>query len=217
MKLKQALGRDEPPCRGASLEDLISLDNEVRCIDAFVGSLPLEQLGFRVDFPENGRPAYHPTVLLKRLVYGYLNRIRSSRCLERECGRNLEVMWLLGQLAPDHNTIAGFRKSNSRAITRVFRATVRMARHFKLIGGELLAGDSTKLRAQNSKKNNYNRAKLARHLSYIEGKLSDCEQALSQPQEAAQVEKLTDTMARHARRNEYYRRLLRHLQDSGED
>ena len=82
MKFKQALGRDEPPCRGASLEDLISPDNEVRCIDAFVGSLPLEQLGFRVDFPENGRPAYHPTVLLKFLVYGYLNRIRSSRCLE---------------------------------------------------------------------------------------------------------------------------------------
>ena len=148
MKFKQACRRDEPPCGGASLDELISPDNEVRFIDAFVDSLPLEKLGFRTDFPENGRPAYHPSILLKLLVYGYLNRIRSSRCLERECGRNLEVMWLLGQLAPDHNTIANFRKNNSRAITRVFRATVRAAQHFKLIGGELLAGDSTKLRAQ---------------------------------------------------------------------
>ncbi|AKD01901.1 hypothetical protein PKOR_00510 [Pontibacter korlensis] len=89
---------------------------------------------------------------MKLLVYGYLNRIRSSRCLERECHCNIEVMWLLGQLAPDHNTFASFRKHKAKAITRVFRATVKLARHFNLIGGELLAGDSTKLRAQNSKK-----------------------------------------------------------------
>ena len=217
MKFKQALRRDEPPCGGDSLEEIVSPDNEVRLIDAFIDSLPLEELGFRTDFPENGRPAYHPSVLLRLLVYGYLNRIRSSRCLEKECRRNLEVMWLLGQLAPDHNTIANFRKNNSRAITKVFRATVKMAQHFQLIGGELLAGDSTKLRAQNSKKNNYNQAKIARHQAYIEDRLSDCQQALLQPQEAAQVEKLFDSMARHARRREYYRVLSLQLADSGED
>lgn len=217
MKFKQAFQRDEPPCGGASLEELIAPDNEVRLIDAFVDSLRLEELGFRIDFPDNGRPAYHPAVLLKLLVYGYLNRIRSSRCLERECRRNLEVMWLLGQLAPDHNTIANFRKSNSKAITKVFRATVKMAQHFELIGGELLAGDSTKLRAQNSKKNNYNQAKIARHLAYIEQKLSDCQQALSQTGEATQVEQLADSMARHARRREYYRALSLQLADSGQD
>ncbi|WP_439881002.1 IS1182 family transposase [Pontibacter sp. MBLB2868] len=214
MKFKQAYSRDEPPGGGASLEGLISADNEVRFIDAFVDSLPLEKLGFRTAFPENGRPAYHPSILLKLLVYGYLNRIRSSRCLERECGRNLEVMWLLGQLAPDHNTIANFRKNNSKAITRVFRATVRAAQHFDLIGGELLAGDSTKLRAQNSKKNNYNRGKITRHLTYIEERLSDIQQALAQTN---QVEPLLDAMARHALRREHYLRLLRYLEDSGED
>ncbi|MDX5418533.1 MAG: IS1182 family transposase [Hymenobacteraceae bacterium] len=217
MKFKHACSRTAPPGGGASLEELISPDNEVRFIDAFVNSLPLEKLGFRTDFPENGRPAYHPTVLLKLLVYGYLNRIRSSRCLERECHRNIEVMWLLGQLAPDHNTIANFRKNNSKALTKVFRATVKMARHFDLIGGELLAGDSTKLRAQNSKKNNYNRGKIARHLSYIEERLSEGQQALSQPQPAARQEQLLDAVARHALRREYYLKLLQQLQDSGED
>lgn len=217
MKFKHAYSRDEPPCGGASLDQMISPDNEVRLIDAFVDSLPLGKLGFRTDFPENGRPAYHPSILLKLLVYGYLNRIRSSRCLERECGRNLEVMWLLGQLAPDHNTIANFRKHNSRAITKVFRATVKMAQHFQLIGGELLAGDSTKLRAQNSKKNNYNRGKIARHLTYIEERLSEARQALSLPQPAARQEQLLDAVARHARRRAYYLQLLQQLQESGED
>lgn len=217
MKFKQACSRTEPPGGGASLEELISPDNEVRCIDAFIDSLPLEKLGFRTAFPENGRPAYHPTILLKLLVYGYLNRIRSSRCLERECHRNLEVMWLLGQLAPDHNTIANFRKRNAKAITHVFRATVKMAQHLHLIGGELLAGDSTKLRAQNSKKNNFNRGKIARHLAYIEEKISDCQLTLAQTNQACQAGQLLEAMARHALRREYYLGLLQQLQDSRED
>ncbi len=217
MKFKHAYSRTEPPGGGASLEALISPDNEVRLIDAFVDSLPLEKLGFRTGFPENGRPAYHPTVLLKLLVYGYLNRIRSSRCLERECHRNIEAMWLLGQLAPDHNTIANFRKHNSRAITKVFRATVKMAGHFDLVGGELLAGDSTKLRAQNSKKNNYNRGKIARHLAYIDERLSEGRQALSRLQPAAQAGQLLDAISRHALRREYYLQLLQQLQNSGQD
>src|SRR5690606_29495865 len=110
--------------------------------------------GFKIDFIENGRPAYHPAELLKLFLYGYLNRIRSSRALEKECKRNLEVMWLMKELRPDHNTIANFRRDNPKAIRKVFQATVKVARAFDLIGGKLLAGDGTRMRAQNSKKNN---------------------------------------------------------------
>lgn len=154
-----------------SLDQSIEQDNEVRLIDLFVNSLPLEEYGFKSDFGENGRPGYHPGVLLKLFIYGYLNRIRSSRCLEKESKRNIELMWLLEHLQPDHNTISNFRKDNKKGIKKVFRATVEMAKNFDLIGGKLLAGDSTKFRAQNSKKNNYNQKKINRHLEYIENKL----------------------------------------------
>lgn len=217
MKFIPSTPRDQVPFLGASLEEAISVENEVRSIDAFVDSLPLEQLGFRLDFPENGRPAYHPATLLKLFIYGYLNRIRSSRCLEKECRRNIEVMWLLGQLTPDHNTIANFRKDYPTAITKVFRATVRIARHFHLIGGQLLAGDSTKLRAQNSKKNNYNQGKIERHLAYIEAKLEAYTQALSQENNSTEREKITLAMARHLQRREQYRLLAEQLKSSGEE
>jgi transposase len=92
MKFIPSTPRDQVPFLGGCLEEAIAVENEVRYIDAFVDSLPLEQLGFRLDFPENGRPAYHPAKLLKLFIYGYLNRIRSSRCLEKECRRNIEVM-----------------------------------------------------------------------------------------------------------------------------
>lgn len=132
------------------MDQAIEQDNDVRFIDLFVYSLNLRDFGFKLDFIENGRPAYHPSDLLKLFIYGYLNRIRSSRHLEKECKRNLEVMWLMRGLVPDHNTIANFRKDNPKAIQKVFRATVQLAKHFDLIGGKLVAGDSTKLRAQNS-------------------------------------------------------------------
>ena len=136
-----------------SLEDSIDADNSVRAIDQFVEQLDLKELGFRLDHIENGPPAYHPSILLKLYIYGYMNRVRSSRQLEKECRRNIEVMWLLESLAPDHNTISNFRKDNAKAIKKVFFATVQIARNFGLIGATLVAGDSTKLRAQNSKKN----------------------------------------------------------------
>jgi hypothetical protein len=108
-----------------------------------------------------------------------MNRMRSSRILEKECHRNVEVIWLLKNLKPDHNTIARFRKDNARAIKRVFRYSVELARNFNLIGGVLIAGDSTKLRAQNSKKNNYNKKKVQRHLDYIDKKLDEHNWALA--------------------------------------
>ena len=151
MKFIQGHNRDQITLFPVSLDQSISPDNDVRMIDLFVDSLSVKDFGFRTDFPENGRPAYHPSDLLKLFIYGYMNKVRHSRDLEKECSRNIEVMWLLKCLKPDHNTISNFRRDNAKAIRKVFRATVQIAKHFELIGGKLIAGDSTKLRAQNSK------------------------------------------------------------------
>ena len=105
----------------------------------------MPDFSFDFAFVENGRPAYHPADLLKLFINGYLNRMRSSRVLEKECVRNIELMWLMKGLVPDHNTIANFRKDNPKAIARVFRATVNLASHFELIGGSLVAGVENQL------------------------------------------------------------------------
>lgn len=162
------------------LEQAIAQDHEVRLIDLFVASIKLADFGFDMQFIDNGRPAYHPSELLRLFIYGYLNRIRFSRQLEKECKRNIELMWLMKGLAPDHNTIANFRKNNPKTIRKVFHATVALAKNFNLIGGKLLAGDSTKLRAQNSKKNNFNAAKIERPIAYINDKLSEYSTILAQ-------------------------------------
>jgi transposase len=161
------------------LDALVSPDNVVRRIEVFVANLDLSPLGFKMDFSENGRPAYHPQVLLKLFIYGYLNSTRSSRVLEKECSRNIEVMWLTEGLKPDHNTISNFRRDNAKGIGRVFQQTVKLAADFDLIGADLIAGDSTKLRAQNSKKNNFNPKKIARHLERRASKLSEYQAALA--------------------------------------
>jgi radical SAM protein with 4Fe4S-binding SPASM domain len=198
-----------------SLEESIEPDNEVRLIDLFVDSLNLTEFGFNMDFIENGRPAYHPADLLKLFLYGYLNKIRSSRSLEKECKRNIEVMWLLKSLCPDHNTISNFRKNNPKAIKKVFRATVRIAKDFDLIGGKLLAADSSKFRAQNSKKNNYNHKKVERHLDYIDRKLDEYYQALdsSDDHTAAEIQDQIDTQLQ---RKEKYLDLKDQLEQSDE-
>lgn len=164
------------------LEERIGADNEVRLIDLFVDSLDFADLGFAEpqQSSKGGRPAFHPSDLLKLYLYGYLNQIRSSRKLEKETQINIEVMWLLRGLTPDHNTISNFRKDNPDAIKKVFKATVSLAKNFELIGGKLIAGDGTKLRAQNSKKNNFNVKKLDRHFQYIETKLEEYNKALAE-------------------------------------
>ena len=178
--MKFIKGKNRDQIEFFSLDGVVEMDNEVRLIDLFVDSLRLCDYGFKTEFLENGRPAYHPSDLLKLYLYGYLNRIRSSRQLEKECKRNLEVMWLMRGLTPDHNTIANFRKDNPKAIQKVFRSTVELAKHFELIGGKLVAGDSTKLRAQNSKKNNFNEKKIERHMAYIDAKLDEYNNILAQ-------------------------------------
>ena len=180
MKYIQGHSRNQINLFPVSLDQSIDPNNEVRIIDLFVESLSIKDYGFRTEFVENGRPAYHPADLLKLFIYGYMNKIRTTRDLEKECKRNIEVMWILKCLKPDHNTIANFRRDNPKAIKKVFRATVQVARHFDLIGGKLIAGDSTKLRAQNSKKNNFNKAKIYRHIAYIDNKLNEYTRALAE-------------------------------------
>ena len=113
MKYIQGQNRNQTLLFPVSLDEAVDPENEVRIIDLFVNSIDLSDFGFRVDYGENGRPAYHPADLLKLYIYGYLNKIRSSRDLEKECHRNIEVMWLLQNLKPDHNTISNFRRGIS--------------------------------------------------------------------------------------------------------
>ncbi|TVZ27882.1 transposase [Gillisia sp. Hel_I_86] len=217
MRFIEGKNRKQSSLFPVSLEDAINQENEVRAVDIFVDSLDLEDMGFRVNFPEGGRPAYHPGVLLKLFIYGYLNRLRSSRNLERECKRNIELMWLLGQLSPDHNTIANFRKDNPEAIKKVFRATVALAKHFNLIGGKLIAGDGTKLRAQNSKKNNFNKKKIDRHLRYIDNKLQEYNQALEQADGTVEKENIHEQMDTQNKRKDTYHKLEQELDQTQED
>lgn len=198
-----------------SLEDTIDNENTVRALDVFVNALDMEKLGFKVHFPENGRPAYHPATLLKLYIYGYMNKVRSSRQLEKECRRNIEVMWLLECLVPDHNTISNFRKDNPRAIKKVFRATVEIARNFGLIGATLIAGDSTKLRAQNSKKNNYNQKKIDRHIAYIDKKLAEYQGQLEKGD--GDREAVKGEIEKHRKRKLGYRDLESKLGESGKE
>jgi len=148
-----------------SLDEYISADNPVRFIDAFVDSLDLAAAGFtHTTLAKTGRPPYDPRDLLKLYIYGYLNRMRSSRKLEQECQRNVEVMWLLGKLAPDHKTIADFRKDNRQAFKEVFKAFCLLCRELDLFGAELIAIDGSKFKAVNSSKRNFTQTNVKKYL-----------------------------------------------------
>jgi len=151
------------------LDDWIDEDNPVRVIDAFVDRLDLGELGFDgVEPAETGRPAYHPSVLLKLYVYGYLNRVQSSRRLEREAGRNVEVMWLLGRLVPDHKTVADFRKDSGHAIRKVCARFVELCREMGLLATASVAIDGSKFKAVNNRDRNFTRAKVERRRAQLE-------------------------------------------------
>jgi len=150
------------------LDDFIAEDNPVRVIDAFIGELDLEALGFEGLTPAStGRPSYHPGVLLKIYVYGYLNHIQSSRCLERECQRNLELMWLTGRLAPDFKTIADFRRDSGTGIRNVCRRFVVLCRELKLFSQAIVAIDSSKFKAVNNRDRNFTAVKIDRFQEQI--------------------------------------------------
>jgi transposase len=163
-----------------SLEEYITDDNPVRFIDAFVDQLDLHDLGFtRAVASPLGRPAYHPGDLLKLYIYGYLNRLRSSRLLEREARRNVELMWLLKKLTPDFKTIADFRKDNLLPLQQVCRAFTLLCKELDLFGGELVAVDGSKFKAVNNRKRNFTTEKLSKALVHSDEKIAEYLQALS--------------------------------------
>lgn len=215
MQFIQGNDRTQAVLFSESLDQIIDKNHDVRLIDAFVESISIADFKFEMKISTEGRPAYHPKDLLKLFIYGYLNSMRSSRVLEKECKRNVEVMWLLKKLAPDHNTISNFRRDNEKAIKKVFRYTVSLAKEFELIGGKLIAGDSTKLRAQNSKKNNFNQKKIDQHIQYIDNKLEEYTKALSEADEDNR-EAINKHIRKHEERKVFYRELSSELERSGE-
>jgi len=157
----------------ASLDDYVTEANPVRVVDVFVDNLALADLGFeRVIAQATGRPGYHPATLLKIYIYGYLNRVQSSRRLEREAQRNIELMWLTGRLAPDFKTIADFRRNNGSAIRRVCREFVMLCRRLDLFSQALVAIDGSKFKAVNSRDRNFTRAKVKRRIEQIEASVA---------------------------------------------
>lgn len=155
------------------LDDFVTDDNPVRVVEAFIDELDLGELGFAGVVPEaTGRPAYHPSVLLKIYVYGYLNRIPSSRRLEREAGRNLELMWLTGRLAPDFKTIADFRRDNGPAIRAVCVRFVALCRRLGMFAGAVVAVDGSKFKAVNNRDKNFTTAKVARRMEQVDDSIA---------------------------------------------
>lgn len=165
----EGLDRGQSTLLPECLDDWIDENNPVRVIDAFVEALDLSELGFGGVEPEvTGRPSYHPSVLLKLYIYGYLNRVQSSRRLEREAGRNFEVMWLLGRLVPDHKTVADFRKDNGSAIRKMCARFVELCREMGLLATTSVAIDGSKFKAVNNRDKNFTRAKVERRRAQLE-------------------------------------------------
>ena len=216
MNYIQGKNREQSIIFPQTLDQIIDQDHEVRFIDLFVESINIDDFDFRTKTgTTEGRPPYHPKDLLRLYIYGYLNSIRSSRVLEKECRRNIEVMWLMKELVPDHNTISNFRRDNEQAIRKVFKYTVSIAKQFNLIGGKLIAGDSTKLRAQNSKKNNFNEKKITRHLEYIDRKLDEYNTALATADEDNK-QIIQEEIKKQTQRKENYHLLQKQLEETGE-
>ncbi|HYP42876.1 MAG TPA: IS1182 family transposase [Candidatus Nitrosocosmicus sp.] len=208
-----------------SLDMEISQDSVVRLIDLFVDHLDLEKLGFtKTKAKKEGCPIYQASDMLKLFYYGYINRIRSSRKLAAECCRNIELWWLLGQLKPGYHTIADFRKDNGKALKNAFKMFVSFLKGEDLLGGELVAIDGTKIRAQNNKSNNYNEGKLKKLLEGIEAKAESYMQELEQgdatedKQAAAELNKkqIAEKLVKLKERKIKYEALEKTLKDSGE-
>lgn len=174
-------GADRRQTIFTTLEDQVSADNPVRLMDAFVSKLDMEKLDFTKAAPKTeGRPPYAPQVLLKLYLYGYLNKIRSSRKLERECSRNIELQWLLQNLQPNYHTIADFRKHHGSALQNMFKLYVQFLSDAGLLGKTTIAVDGSKFKAVNSKKNNYNQKKIDKHRGFIEEKTAKYLQELDE-------------------------------------
>ena len=219
MSYVEGIARNQLILFPESIDDYIEEDNPVQFIDAFVDSLDLGELGFKYSLPEaTGRPPYNPADMLKLYLYGYLNRVRSSRSLEKEAHRNIELMWLLNKLTPDFKTIADFRKDNKKAIKKVCQKFTLLCKRLDLFGGELVAIDGSKFKAVNSKKRNFNEAKLKRAIKEIDSYLAELED--NDRREADISHSHGEDIKAKARllkeRREEHRGLLTGLKNSGE-
>src|SRR5574343_363432 len=203
-----------------SLEDAIEKDNPVRVIEAFVEALDLSALHFTVKKVQTeGRPAFNPKVFLKLYFYGYVNGIRSSRRLEKECKRNIELQWLLGKLVPNYHSISDFRKDNPVALKNTFKLFVSFLKDASLLSGTTVAVDGTKVRAHNSKKNNYNPKKIERHLKYIEEKTNEYLSAIAtndDNENTVKISEVAEKLARLKTNKIKYEQLQEQLTQSGE-
>jgi transposase len=206
-----------------SLDEYVSHDNPVRFIDAFVDGLDLAAAGFgRVAPKQTGRPGYAPSDLLKLYIYGYLNRVRSSRRLESETHRNVEVIWLLRQLKPDFKTIADFRRDNHKAFRPIFRQFVLLCRELDLFGKELIVVDGTRIKAVNNKDRNFTRASLTEFIRLADAKLDDYLKRLEANDTtevsaaSSRVDNLAEKIAAIRGRRERCKTMLTELDRSGE-
>ena len=178
------------------IDDYVTEDNAVRVVDVFIDDLDLSGLGFKTESKETGRPAYHPSTMLKIYVYGYLNRVQSSRRLEQEAGRNVELMWLTGRLAPDFKTIADFRKNNGKAIRLVCRDFVMLCKKLDLFADAFVAIDGSKFKAVNNWDRNYTRAKVKGLLHDVDASIERylSEIAKADQQESSAVQNKTERL-----------------------
>lgn len=180
MKHRAGIDRQQTLLLPETVEDYIGPEHPVRFLDAFVASLDIAKLGFaKAVTRETGRPPYHPADLLRLYLYGYLHRVRSSRRLESECHRNLEVLWLMRKLAPDHKTIADFRKDNLNALRGVWREFTLLCQKLDLFGGELVGIDGTKIAGVNSRDRNFNAAKLKERIAAADARITEYLAALN--------------------------------------
>jgi transposase len=223
MKHIEGINRNQLTLMPDAIEDYISAENPVRFLDAFVDSLDLKELGFSHVEPEaHGRPPYHPGLLIRLYLYGYINAIRSSRTLEREAHRNLELIWLLKQLAPDHKTIADFRKLNGIAIQQLCREFVRFCKRADLFGGELVAVDGSKFKASNARDRNFSQAKLEDRLKETEEKIDRYLRELDENDKKESgfrkktAKELQEIIAHLKKRKKHLRNLKKHLKKTGQ-
>ena len=168
----EGLDRSQTTLLPECIDDYVDEENPVRAIDAFVDMLDLAALGFEVEAEATGRPGYHPALMLKIYVYGYLNQVQSSRRLERECARNLELIWLTGRLTPDFKTIADFRKDNGPAIRKVCQQFIAFCRDIDLLDASIVAIDGSKFKAVNAKAKSFTREKLRRRLGEVDAAIA---------------------------------------------
>jgi len=224
MPYVKGVDRNQTTLFPETIDEYISSDNPVRVIEAFVEQLDLVALKFNFAVcPKIGRPPYNPRVLLKLYLYGYLNRVRSSRRLEHEARRNVELIWLLEKQAPDFKTIADFRKNNKKALKDIFRDFNRLCKEWDLFGKETVAIDGTKFKASNSKKNNYSKKKLERHNKYIDEKIDryldelDENDEIEQSDRKPSEEEIKKRIEELKKRKQRYESMEEELENSGQN